>query len=161
MAQAGDTVLICGGTYHETVTPANSGSIGAPITYEPYNGQHVVVDGADPITGWSLESGSTNIYEATMNWSFDSNGVNGNGDGDQNQVFVDGQMMTYARWPNTSLDVSHPTFASATTGSYQRQRAVYRHFCLPVARRLCQRATGLAPRSTSMRRQHGLEETGT
>ena len=35
-----------------------------------------------------------------MNWSY-NNVVAGGGD----QVFVDGQMMNYARWPNTSLDI--------------------------------------------------------
>ena len=44
----GDTVYIVAGTYHETVTPANSGTAGAPITYEPYDGGDVVVDGAGP-----------------------------------------------------------------------------------------------------------------
>ena len=112
VAQAGDTVYICAGTYHETVTPANSGTAGASITYEPYNGGSVVVDGADPVTGWTLyNSGASGpIYQATMNWSYN------NGDGDQ--VFVDGQMMNYARWPNSSLDVSNPTRAVSATASY-------------------------------------------
>ena len=73
---------------------------------ETHKGQ-ALVDGADPVAGWSRYSGS--IYSATMNWSYNS------GDGDQ--VFVDGQMMNYARWPNTSLDVSNPTRATAATAS--------------------------------------------
>ena len=36
------------------MTPANSGSAGAPITYMPYNNEKVVIDGADPVTGWTL-----------------------------------------------------------------------------------------------------------
>ena len=112
VAQPSDTVYICAGTYHETVTPANSGTAGAPITYEPYDGGDVVVDGANPVTGWTLDNNGADgpIYEATMNWSYN------NGDG--NQVFVNGQMMNYARWPNTSLDVSDPTKAVAATASY-------------------------------------------
>ena len=105
LATAGDTVLIRAGTYRETVTPAHSGSNGAPITYMPYNNEKVVIDGADPITNWTNYSGS--VYQAPMNWS-----LNG-GDGDQ--VFVDGQMMNYARYPNTSLDVSNPTRITADT----------------------------------------------
>ena len=46
MAGPGDTVYIEGGTYHGTVTPANSGSASAPITYMPYNNQQVTIDGA-------------------------------------------------------------------------------------------------------------------
>ena len=105
LATAGDTVYIRVGTYRETVTPANSGSSGAPIAYMPYNNEKVVIDGADPITDWTNYSGS--VYQAPMNWS-----LNG-GDGDQ--VFVDGQMMNYARYPNTSLDVSNPTRITADT----------------------------------------------
>ncbi len=56
-AQPGDTVYVEGGTYHETVTPVNSGTAAAPITYEPYDNEHVVVDGADPIAGWTLYDG--------------------------------------------------------------------------------------------------------
>ena len=103
LATAGDTVFVRAGTYHETVTPAHSGSNGAPITYMPYNNEKVVIDGADPIANWTNCSGS--IYRAPMNWSVNK------GDGDQ--VFVDGQMMNYARYPNSSLDVSNQTKITA------------------------------------------------
>ena len=65
----------------------------------PYNNEKVVIDGADPIANWTNYSGS--IYQAPMNWS-----VN-HGDGDQ--IFVNGRMMNYARFPHSSLDVSNPT----------------------------------------------------
>ena len=108
IAVPGDTILIRAGTYHETVTPAHSGTSGTPIIYLPYNNEQVVIDGADPITNWTKHSGS--IYQAPMNGS-----VN-NGDGDQ--VFVDGQMLNYARYPNSSLDVSNPTRIIADTGTH-------------------------------------------
>jgi len=38
----------------------------------------------------------------------------------KNQIFVDGQMMTEARWPNTGTDPSNPTWAVATGGSSDR-----------------------------------------
>ena len=98
LAVAGDTVFLRAGTYHETVTPVHSGSNGVPITYMPYHNEKVVIDGADPITNWTNSSSS--IYQAPMNWS-----VN-NGDGDQ--IFVDGQMMNYARYPNSSLERLEP-----------------------------------------------------
>lgn len=104
LAQPGDTVMIEAGTYHETVTPANSGTASAPITYEAYDNQTVIIDGADPITGWSLYNGS--IYVAPQSWDL--------GEGN-NQVFVDGQMINEARWPNSSLNFSDPTFESSET----------------------------------------------
>jgi len=102
IARAGDVVDIRGGTYHETVHPVNSGTSSAPITFQAYNGESVTVSGADPITGWSSYGNS--IYDASMPWSL------GTGN---DQVFVDGQMINYARWPNTSLDPSHPNLAHA------------------------------------------------
>lgn len=104
VAQPGDAVMIEGGTYHETVTPANSGTASAPISYQAYNNQTVIIDGADPITGWSGYNGS--IYSAAQSWDL--------GEG-SNQVFVDGQMVNEARWPNASLDVSHPAFSTGET----------------------------------------------
>lgn len=102
VALAGDHVEIRAGTYHEDVVPAHSGSAGKPIVFEAYNGENVTVTGADRVTGWSDYSGS--IYKASMPWTL--------GEGND-EVFVDGQMLNEARFPNTSLDVSHPTLAHA------------------------------------------------
>ena len=49
-AKAGDTCTIFAGTYNETVTPANSGSAGSPITFAANPGDAVTV------TGWNLGS---------------------------------------------------------------------------------------------------------
>ena len=102
VAGAGDTVFVRGGTYRETVRPSRSGSGGAPISFKAYNNENVTVSGADVVSGWSKHSGS--VYKARQGWDLG---------GGKNQVFVDGQMMNEARWPNTSLDVSRPTKASA------------------------------------------------
>jgi hypothetical protein len=103
VAQPGDTVFVRGGTYYETVTPPRSGLPGKTINFEAYNGEPVTIDGANPVTGWSHYAGS--IYQASDPWDL------GTGN---NQVFVNGQMMTEARWPNTTLDVSHPVLAHVT-----------------------------------------------
>jgi len=102
VARPGDLVLIEGGTYAETVTPAKSGTLAKPITFAAYDNQTVVISGADPITGWSSDSGS--IYQASMPWDLGAG---------TNQVFVDGQPLNEARWPATSLDLSDPTYADA------------------------------------------------
>lgn len=105
VAAAGDTVYIRGGTYRETVTPANSGTPGNPITFQSYNGETVVVSGNDLVTGWTIDSG--NIYKAPMSWSL----------GAGNQVFVDGAMMDEARWPNQTGTLLNPTRSTAGVGS--------------------------------------------
>ncbi|HWE02748.1 MAG TPA: right-handed parallel beta-helix repeat-containing protein [Tepidisphaeraceae bacterium] len=106
MAHSGDTVDIRAGVYHETVTLHNSGTSAQPITLQPYNNESVTIDGADPITGWKSAGGD--IWTAPMSENLGA----GN-----NQIFVDGQMINEARWPNTSLDLSHPTLARVATAT--------------------------------------------
>ena len=106
---AGDTVFIRGGTYRESVTPVNSGTSGAArITYQSYSNEVVTINGADVLASntWAVYSG--NIYSNAMSWDLTSS----------NQVFLDGQMMIEARYPNTSLDVSHPVKLFSTDGNY-------------------------------------------
>jgi hypothetical protein len=88
--------------YRETVRPAHSGTAAARVTFAAYPGERVTVSGADVVGGWSNHSGS--IHKARQSWDL--------GFGN-NQVFVDGQMMFEARWPNTTLDVTRPRKASA------------------------------------------------
>jgi hypothetical protein len=105
IAEPGDKVEIRAGTYHETVTPAHSGTASAPIIFEAYNGENVTVSGADPITGWS--NYKNDIYEASMPWDL------GTGD---NQIFVGNQALNEARFPNSSItDPSHPTKETITS----------------------------------------------
>lgn len=117
-ASAGDTVYIRPGVYRETVTPANSGTAGNVITYtqDPatVGSGTVVISGADLISGWTLDSSHTSgkVYKATMNWDLDSDPIRIT----SNQVFVDGQMMNLARWPNNNFDVSRPIWAIADDG---------------------------------------------
>ena len=106
LAQPGDTVLIRSGVYRETVTPPRSGTAAAPITFMPYNNESVTISGADPVAGWNAYRGS--VYQATQSWDLGAG---------ENQVFIDGRMINEARWPNTSLDVSHPTFATISSVS--------------------------------------------
>jgi hypothetical protein len=100
-ARPGDVVYVRAGTYRETVRPPRSGVAGAPITFQPYNNEPVTISGADVLSGWSNYKGS--VYKARQSWDLGFGA---------NQVFVDGRMMTEARWPNTTLDVSHPAMAT-------------------------------------------------
>lgn len=94
VATPGTACVIRGGTYRETVRPSNSGQAGLPILFTPYNNETVLINGADVVKNWTVDSG--NIYKATVAWDLGA----GN-----NQVFVDGNMMTEARYPNIGLDL--------------------------------------------------------
>lgn len=103
---AGDTCIIRGGTYRETVTLNTSGTSANPISFQAYTGETVTVSGADPVTDWVKDSGS--IYYAAMEDSL----------GTKNQIFVNKQMQLEARWPNSEvLDPMNATFATVDSGS--------------------------------------------
>ncbi|WP_168433072.1 right-handed parallel beta-helix repeat-containing protein [Pontiella sulfatireligans] len=91
----GDTCYIRGGNYHEEVVVNNlNGTSGSPITFSAYNNEVVALDGSRSVedlgsTGWTQHSG--NIYKTTLT-------------SDITQVFVDGEWMMLARWPNARFD---------------------------------------------------------
>jgi hypothetical protein len=102
VVQAGDNVFIRGGTYRETVTVAHSGNASQPITFQPYQGEQVTVTGLDVVgSSWSPYSGS--IYQTTV------------ASGGASQLFVGGQMMTEARFPNAGYN--NPLHAATLTTS--------------------------------------------
>jgi len=117
VAVAGDTCLIRSGTYRETVTPTNSGTSSARITFANYNGESVTVSGADAVTtGWTQHSGNiyyTNVTLPVSNETSDVNGVAQAEAVQANQVFVNASMALEARWPNGSTDASHPATSVA------------------------------------------------
>jgi hypothetical protein len=96
------------GIYRETVRPAYTGIAGASLTFEAYNNENVVIDGADPITGWTVHSGS--IYKAPMTWSIGKY---------RDQILVDGTMAWLARFPNVDQDYQpHPWKSWCASGLY-------------------------------------------
>jgi hypothetical protein len=131
IALAGDTCVIASGTYRETVTPKRSGTASARITYTAAPGARVIINGADPVTGWiavsvtdlaSLEAsdnylaasdfaaavGAGHIYQAaaTLNPALPGN-----------QVFVDGGVQIEAQWPYPGTNPTAPHLASAQSGN--------------------------------------------
>ena len=110
LALPGDTCWIREGVYRETVTPANSGNAAAPITFKAYPGETVTISGADIVDGgWTVHEG--HIYKTTaMDWDM--------GEG-KNQIFVEGEPMWIARWPNETTYFGHRTNGSRIdTGSH-------------------------------------------
>ncbi|HZR51970.1 MAG TPA: right-handed parallel beta-helix repeat-containing protein [Streptosporangiaceae bacterium] len=56
LAWPGDTVLVHGGVYREWVRPRRGGLSGARrITYQAAPGEHVVIKGSEPVTGWQRD----------------------------------------------------------------------------------------------------------
>ena len=92
---AGDTCYIRGGTYYQSVEiDGLQGTLSAPVTFASYSGEAVILDGSQPLselgsTGWTQHEG--NIYKTTL-------------DTDIWQLYVDGELMISARWPNANLD---------------------------------------------------------
>lgn len=89
VAVPGDTIVIRGGTYYETLRPTNSGTASQPIVFINYPGEKVVISAADRVTNWQVDNGS--IYSAPVSWTIS---------GGHNQVFVDDEIMIEARYPN-------------------------------------------------------------
>jgi hypothetical protein len=107
VAQAGDTVYVKAGVYRETVTPKNSGTAAAPITFRPYMRDVVTISGAERVTGWAPDAGK--VYKAPLPGDFYKSAVHYS-----DQVFVDGRMVHLARWPNYGPDISRPAKAEST-----------------------------------------------
>ncbi|MEX2382381.1 MAG: carbohydrate-binding protein [Opitutales bacterium] len=98
LAQSGATVYVRAGTYRETVHPANTGIPGRPITFQPHNGETVILSGADPVTGtWTQHSG--NIYRKTLDTPALPRG--------RNQLIINGENAPIARFPNSD-DIMFP-----------------------------------------------------
>ncbi len=92
---AGDSINIRTGSYHERITKSSiSGTAIKPIIIQSYNGEKVTFDGTVPIntiTSNSWAQHASDIYKLQLNvptW----------------QLFVDGEMMMNARWPNARFD---------------------------------------------------------
>ncbi len=89
--QPGDVCLVAPGTYRETVTPPTSGTADAPIVFRAAPGERApVVSGLEVLSGdWAIHEGA--IYKL-------ENVPHDLGRG-YNQIFVDGEPLTLARFP--------------------------------------------------------------
>jgi hypothetical protein len=85
-ASSGDKIIIHEGIYREEVRIAKDG-----ITITSNPGDEVIVKGCIPLLEWTdLGDG---VYSAVMDWDVTEGGS-------ANQVFIDGNMIFNARWPD-------------------------------------------------------------
>ena len=103
--QPGDACYVGEGTYHETVRPRESGEKGKPIRFVAQPGEQVILTGAEAIAGtWEIHK--ERIYNTKVAENF-------------SQLFLDGEMMVEAQWPNQPFDErwDKDTWASEGEGS--------------------------------------------
>ncbi|MER7499534.1 right-handed parallel beta-helix repeat-containing protein [Nonomuraea pusilla] len=127
----GDTCLIMGGTYEETVVPARSGTEGRPITYRAFPGAKVTLSGTTRLRGWARVTGDDvqriaqtdpyaldspfsqaveagHVYSTAADLGTDVTTV---------QTFTDKKMNIEAQWPYPGLDLLDPAVQYAAAGS--------------------------------------------
>lgn len=127
--QAGDTCIVREGVYSEEVKIEKDGEEEQPITLRNYPGETVVISGCDQLTGWTddVSRPGEGIYKTSMKWSMghdpelnidDKTGIHMGGDpGDMNQLFVNGEVMYEARYPNVEEGRSLTNLNYAKTGT--------------------------------------------
>lgn len=99
VAKAGDTVVIRGGIYRETLTMRHSGAQSHPSTFMAEDGERVIITGADLVEGFQPYRGA--ILRAKIPAALDQG---------FNQLFLNGKMMHQARFPSEQQDdLLHPT----------------------------------------------------
>ncbi len=70
MAGPGDVIVIRGGVYRERVLAQASGTAQAPIRFEAAPGEHVVLTGADRLSGWRKAHEAQPIYRVVWPHKF-------------------------------------------------------------------------------------------
>lgn len=89
LSEPGNECVIPGGPYHEHVTITNKhGTPDKPIIIRGIDDEYLIIDGTvqiNPKGGWVKDD--SGAYKAII-------------DEDVWQLFIDGEMMTNARWPN-------------------------------------------------------------
>jgi len=87
---AGDTCVIQGGTYHQTIILKNSGLPGKPIRFVAERDRAVILDGTESVAKTWIKH-KDNIYKVKVKLPVE-------------QLFVGSRMMVEARWPNIDLE---------------------------------------------------------
>ena len=90
---AGDACVIHAGVYRETVRPENSGEAAKPLVFAAAPGEDATIAGTEVVTGWSAHK--DRIEKTSVA-------------GPIEQVFVNGRIMTPARFPDSPANHWQP-----------------------------------------------------
>eukprot|EP01079_Euglenida_sp_SAG-EU17-18_P007237 gene7237-6827_t len=85
----GDTCFVRRGRYHVDANVTAAGAPGMPVTLAAYPGEQVIVDGTSPVQG-QWEQFKTGLWRVQPAFPV-------------SQLWLDGDMMLPARWPNARL----------------------------------------------------------
>jgi hypothetical protein len=129
IVQPGEICWLRQGIYRETVQPAISGTSKEPITFAAYKDEEVTISGTEIIEGWTVDRDSifrTNASLPVSNYS-DTEFF-------ANQVFVNGEMMPEARFPNLdeNRDFLRPTLIGGGLKSEGGTAATIENSEIPV-----------------------------
>lgn len=106
---AGDVCIIKAGTYREILSPANAGTAAAPITFRAFGEDEVIISATEPVTGWQVHAGPG--HKASVEMTL----------GRQNMLYLNGEPMDHARWPNNTdgdpFTIDAMTVEGGTAGS--------------------------------------------
>lgn len=95
LVQPGFTCWLREGTYRETIVPKTSGTQALPIAFAAYQNESVTISGTEIVDNWSVDRDS--IYRTKVDLPVDGYSDTGFF---ANQIFMNGEMMPEARFPN-------------------------------------------------------------
>ncbi|WP_440875079.1 right-handed parallel beta-helix repeat-containing protein [Thalassotalea sp. PLHSN55] len=101
----GDTLIIEGGIYRQSMTISKSGTEDNPIKIRAKNGEQVLIKGTNAITNWTHYSGD--IYQANVQMNVAAS---------FRQVYQNDKLMQIARWPNDVDNNPYTLDSSVVTG---------------------------------------------
>ena len=107
LVQPGSTCWLRSGTYRETIVPKTSGTKTQPIAFAAYKNEPVTISGTEIVDDWSVDRES--VYRTKVDLPVDGYSDTGFF---ANQIFINGEMMPEARFPNLNQkrDYLRPKF---------------------------------------------------
>jgi hypothetical protein len=114
LVQPGETCWLRKGIYREEVRPKISGTAEAPIIFAAYQNEDVTISGTELVDDWTVFRDA--IFQTDVTLPIDSYSDTGFF---ANQIFVNGEMMPEARFPNLDekRDFLRPTFLGGVVKS--------------------------------------------